>query len=53
MISALTTCVDKLEIKENTCAAMIEEETFARLNASLIEEAAYMQPMNEIVVSHY
>ena len=51
MVRALTNCINELEIKHNTCAAMTDEDTFKRLKESVIGDAEHMQPIREAVGS--
>jgi hypothetical protein len=47
--AALTTCVDKLEIKKNMCAARSDIDTLTRLSDSIVEDVVYMRPMKQMV----
>jgi hypothetical protein len=47
--TALTTCVDNLEIKRNMCTTRSDNDTLTRLSDSIVEDVAYMRPMNELV----
>jgi hypothetical protein len=48
-VAALTTCVEKLEIKRNMCTARSDDDTLNRLSNSVIEDVAYMQSMKQLV----
>lgn len=50
IITALTTCVDKLEIKLATCSARLSDDTLTRLTDSLLDNQEYMQPIKELVI---
>ena len=47
--TAVTTCVDNLEIKRNMCTARSDDDTLTRLSDSIVEDVTYMQPMKELV----
>jgi hypothetical protein len=51
IIGALTTCIDTLELKKNTCEARLDDDTFKRLSDSLLD-VEYMQPMKQLVIPY-
>ena len=49
VIVALNTCIDKLEIKKNICAARSKGETLKRLTDNIISEVDYMCALKDFV----
>ena len=51
--TALTACIERLEIKLSTCTARSSDETLERLVDSICDKDGYMQPMAELVTTSY
>jgi hypothetical protein len=49
MITALTTCIDKMKIRLSTCSARLSDDTLNRLIDSILKNQEYMHPLNEQV----
>jgi hypothetical protein len=49
IITAMTTCIDNLDIKLTTCSQRLNDDTLKRLIDSILGNQEYMLPLKELV----